>query len=368
MKTTVLAAFCKTAVVLLGMASLASSADIDHSSVGTVHLQSVGMLAFTPQGVLLIGDNSAASIIAVELNDGGAANAGSPIDIKRVDEKIAALLGTMPDQILIEDLAVNPVSKLVYLSISRGRGANALPVLVRVESSGQLSVVSLDNVKHSEVKLPDPVAADDVDQQGQSQRMQTITSMAYVDGTVLVAGLSNEDFSSTLHSIPFPFQNAGKGVGVKIYHSSHQRFETQAPIRTFVPYAIDGQSYILAAYTCTPLVKIPVADLQPGGRVEGTTIANLGEGNRPIDMISYTKDGNRYFLMANSSLGVTKLSADNLGHLRAITTPTEGPAGIHIERIRSLQGVEHLTKLDDSTALLLVVDGNGKDLRTMALP
>jgi peptide-methionine (R)-S-oxide reductase len=29
----------------------------------------------------------------------------------------------------------------------------------------------------------------------------------------------------------------------------------------------------MAAYTCTPLVKIPVADLKAGAKVKGTTIA-----------------------------------------------------------------------------------------------
>jgi len=31
-------------------------------------------------------------------------------------------------------------------------------------------------------------------------------------GNVIVAGLSNEEFSSSLRSIPFPFQQAGKGA------------------------------------------------------------------------------------------------------------------------------------------------------------
>ena len=43
---------------------------------------------------------------------------------------------------------------------------------------------------------------------------------------------------------------------------SHGKWETAAPIRTFVPYD-DGQS-ILASYTCTPLVHFSLADMTSG--------------------------------------------------------------------------------------------------------
>ena len=48
---------------------------------------------------------------------------------------------------------------------------------------------------------------------------------------------------------------------------------------------------MLAAYTCTPLVKLPVSELKAGAHVKGTTIAELGNRNRPLDMIVYQKDG-----------------------------------------------------------------------------
>ncbi len=38
--------------------------------------------------------------------------------------------------------------------------------------------------------------------------MQTITDMEYVNGNVIVAGLSNEEWASALRSIPFPFNGA----------------------------------------------------------------------------------------------------------------------------------------------------------------
>jgi hypothetical protein len=184
---------------------------------------------------------------------------------------------------------------------------------------------------------------------------------------VVVAGLSNEEFSSTLRSIPFPFNGAVKGAGIQIYHGSHGRFETAAPVRTFIPYEIDHQKAILAAYTCTPLVKIQVSQLTPGAKVEGTTIAELGAGNRPIDMLVYEKGGKHFILMANSSRGVMKLNAENLESYKPITAHTEA-TGVPYETIAALKDVQRLKKYDDGTALLLQGTAGSMDLRTIALP
>ena len=76
--------------------------------------------------------------------------------------------------------------------------------------------------------------------------MKAITDLAYVDGKVLIAGLSNEEFASTLRPAPFPFKTAN-GAGIEIWHGSHGQIRTQAPIRTFVSYKIKGEENILAA-------------------------------------------------------------------------------------------------------------------------
>ena len=65
--------------------------------------------------------------------------------------------------------------------------------------------------------------------------METITQLKYVDHKVLVAGLSNEQFSSAFRRMAFPFTNAKETTTLQIYHVSHKRSETQAPVMTFTP-------------------------------------------------------------------------------------------------------------------------------------
>jgi hypothetical protein len=153
-----------------------------------------------------------------------------------------------------------------------------------------------------------------------------------------------------------------------MYHGSHARYETNSPIRTFVPYTIDNKQFILAAYTCTPLVKIPVSDLKSGAKIQGTTIAEMGAGNQPLDMVAYKKNGHEYILMANSSHGVTKLDMANVGSYKAITSPISDVAGVPFTAISELKDVKHLQAYDEKQALVLSGNSGAMDLRTIALP
>jgi hypothetical protein len=351
-------------------AALALAANVDYVGslkAGKAELKSAGVLAFAPDGILLIGDPMSASVFALDTEDRKAFN-GSTVDLKGINEKIAGMLGTSADQIQINDVAVNPVSKNVYVSVARGRGPDATPVLLRVDRAGKIEEVRLDRVKHARIELPNAPAADAKDRRGGSLRQEAITDVAFVDGRVFVAGLSNEEFASNLRAIPFPFKEADRGTSVEIFHGAHGRFETNAPVRTFMPYTIDNKAHLLAAYTCTPLVRFPISDLKPGSKVMGTTIAELGNRNRPLDMINYTKGGQQFILLNNSSRGVMKLKAEKLESYPGIKEQTD-VRGVPYETIAELKGVDQLDKYNDSTAIVLMRgEGSSLDLRTVALP
>jgi len=342
-------------------AALAADSTAGLSS-GKPDLKSAGPMAFGPEGILLVGDPQGAAVFAIDTGDRARGAPMAEVRVRAVNEKIAALLGTSAQEILINDMAVNPVSGKVYLSVSRGRGPTAAPVLVRVDSGGRVEALALENVKFAKAPLPNAATAE-------RQRLEAITDLAYIDGRVFVAGLSNEEFSSNLRAIPFPFKGADAGTSVEIYHGSHGQLETRSPVRTFAPFTINEEPYLLAAYTCTPLVKIPVAELRPGAHVKGTTVAELGNRNRPLDMVVFKKDGKDYILMANSSRGVMKITTDNIDKIRGIAQPISGTAGLTYQTLENLKGVQQLDRLDSEHALLLVqTDSGALDLETIALP
>ncbi len=327
----------------------AGRADLtDSLKKGTPDLKSAGALAFGPDGVLFIGDPQGAAVFAIDTGDRTASKSADRPKVEDLDGKIASMVGIDAKQLLINDVAVNPISGNVFVSASRGKGPDAAPLLFRVDRAGKIDPVDLKDIKFAKATLPNPVA------EGKN-RMDAITHIAFVKNRIYIAGMSNENFSSNLRSLAFPFDDADKGSSVEIFHGSHGNLETKSPVRTFVEYDIGSEPNLLAAYTCTPLVKIPVADLKPGQLVKGVTIAELGNGNRPLDMIVYQKDGKDFLLMANSKRGVMKVSLDGVAAAAPITTPVkiDTTAGLTYETIAGLDGVEQLDVFDKDHALIL---------------
>lgn len=342
---------------------------------GTPDLKSAGPLTFGPDGILFVGDTQGAALFAIDTGDRARGNNAGGIKVEGINTKVAELLGTNPQQIMINDLAVNPASGRAYLSVARGRGPGATPVIIRVGGDGKLEEVSLDNVPFAKVDVPNAPAAGAAAKTpakkggGFDPRAQSITDLAYVDGRVFLAGMSNEEFSSRLLAIPFPFSPEIDGASVEIYHGAHGRFETKTPIQTFVSYKIAGEPYLVASYQCTPLVKIPVAELKAGAHVKGKTIAELGNRNRPLDMVAYQKDGKDYLLLANSVRGVMKIPTEGADTVPPITQRVADKQGLKYETIDSLKGVEQLDQLNKTQGLVLVRrEGGALNLETIDLP
>jgi hypothetical protein len=332
--------------------------------------KAIGPMTFGPDGLLFAADTQSASIFALDLGaltQGGAPGAKA---VPGIDQQIAGLLGTDVREIAVTDLAVHPRTRNAYLSVMRGQGTNAAAALVRVDGAGKIDVLALDKVTYSKVDLPNaPAAANDANP-NRNPRTSSVTDMAFVDGRLYVAGLSNEEFSSKLRSLPYPFTAVDRGASVEIYHGNHGAFETRSPVYTFVPYKVNGETNLIAGYLCTPLVKFPVNSLQPGAKVLGTTIAELGNRNRPLDMIVYKKDGKEFLLMSNNSRGVMKIPTAGFAAAQKIESRVSSETGgVPFETVTALKGVEQLDLLDEARTILLArSDAGALNLDIVALP
>ena len=358
-------------LLAVGVFALLTTSAFAASQEGSIELTSGGPIAFGPEGVLFVSDPMTASLYAVETDDQSGDPASVVYQVKDVRGKVAAMLGTESEDVSINDLAVNPLSGIAYLSVTRGSGADAAAVILRVTPDGNVSEMSLKNVKFTKTSLPNPPASAQRRRGGGNQRMDSVTDLAYVDGRVFVAGLSNEEFASKLRSLAYPFEKADAGTSVEIYHGAHGRFETRSPVRTFASYKINGDPHLVAAYTCTPLVKFPVTALKPGDKIMGTTIAELGNQNRPLDMFVYQKDGQDYILMANSSRGVMKIATEGIDSIEGIKSRVGRgeTAGLPYETIEELKGVMQLDRLNADHAIALVQAEDGQEsLETIELP
>lgn len=333
---------------------------------GSVQLQSAGPLTFGPDGILLVGDAKAAAVIAIDTEDNEKPQTEGDLKVAGLDKRVAEHLGS--GSVVIVDMAANPISGNVYLSVT----ASGKPSIVRVERTGEVSTVTLDKIDSAMVKLTD-APADEATGQGRrrrNRRTESITDIVYSDGRVLVSGLTSKQSASGVRELDFPFSDSSEATSVEIYHGAHGKYEDYSAIRTFVPFVIDGEPSLLAGYTCTPLVKFPVKELK-GGKVRGTTIAELGNRNRPLDMIVYEQSGKSYLLMSNSARGVMKISTEDIERSEGITSRVSGGgvAGQTYETIESLKNVVQMDKLNDTHAVLMVKQGaGGHDLVTVPLP
>jgi hypothetical protein len=184
-----------------------------------------------------------------------------------------------------------------------------------------------------------------------------MTHLAVGERELYVAGLSNEEFKSTLRRVPLPFGERAVTTKVEIYHTSHDRFETASPVESMLPVSFGTRAAVLASYTCSPLVVFDAAALRGTGVVRGKTIAELGGGNRPFDMVSYKspRDGKNYVMIANSHRTLMRLDLDAIATAPAMTTPVKQayqPAGLQYLPVSSY-GVLELGNYNSRNLIVL---------------
>lgn len=334
---------------------------------GRPDIQSAGQMTFGPDGILFVGDTRGAAVFAIDTLDVKPSADFPAVNVENLGEKLSKAIGAETG---IRDLAVNPISGNVYLSLAKGEGAT--PAIARIDGQGNISELKLDNVAFLKATLPNP-PEDKVVGEGpraRNRRGEAITDLAFVEGRLLVSGMTSEKAPSAFLQIPFPFGETAGGTNVEIYHAAHGKSEDFAAIRTFIPMTIDGKPTILAGFTCTPLVRFELSSMQPGTKSRGTTVAELGNRNSPLDIVGYEQAGERYLLVANNNRGVMKVSTKEIGRENGLTQPVSGggTAGQTFEKIASLEGTVQMDRLDAGRVVVIQLKDGKADLRTVTLP
>ncbi|MFK8163668.1 MAG: hypothetical protein AB8H12_14580 [Lewinella sp.] len=121
-------------------------------------IKAIGVLEFNNEGVLFAGDNLLGAIHAIDLSTESRKMEKFEINVYNVDAQVAALLGTAPHNVQINDLAVHPKSGEAYLSVTRGHGVEALPALIKVDAENEMKNIDLNAAKITSQtlsKMPD---------------------------------------------------------------------------------------------------------------------------------------------------------------------------------------------------------------------
>lgn len=356
----------------LVLASRADAGVIEKAATGKPAIKAINVLTFADDGVLLIGDGAGSQIVAVET--GKSKTKPFSGTIKSLDKKLAARLGTTPKGISIIDLAADPATGAVYIAVRHQ--AERKYVIVKVTGKGDIAEFSLDKVRYASVKL----SAGKI-------RISRITDVAYADGRILAAGRGTGSFASKIFNINTPIKNGASGemFSAETYHVSHRRWETRAPMSVLIPFKEDGKTYVVGAFSCTPVVKYPIDNIKSGAQVKGQSMIELGSGNRPIDMIVYKKDKKTYVLsntyrFKKNLFGPSKywtvrfeqglLGGEEKINKDAVRRLKSGfkPATPRIKLVEKFHSVMQMDKLDDKHAVVLRETLDGPELSVLPLP
>jgi hypothetical protein len=379
-----LAAASAFAFALPGSLSAASGVTAASGGVSGP-LKSAGALTFGPNNVLFVGDITGAKIHAFALRDqdltpqtdlisGNFHNFEGRDHVLGLDQKLAALFGTTIDKIVINDMTVHQPTEQIFISVERGRGPGPVPAIVKV-NHGQLEVVELDNIPHSQVSIPNEPDSKDM-LEFEPQQRYAITDVQYHNGEVFVSGITNQRFASTLHRIPYPFNSSMATCTVEIWHPVHGEFETRAPIIRHLIRELSGEPYLFGVYGCTPLVRFPLSALKDGAHVRGDVIGELGYGANPMDMLTFTSpaDSKDYLLVTIDTRSASQIAVSDLA--AAPPGPTGGgidfgPGGLgRTQRALPIKA-EHIAILNSKWAVLIWRHPRTTyrlDLSTLALP
>jgi hypothetical protein len=254
---------------------------------GTPDIKSIEALGFAP-GALLIGDGKGGQVFAIKIEN-QPAQKWTTTEMTGLKDKLAERIGTSAEGIEIKKMVVDPQTQLAYVAVRKLSGKKDLVLIV--DASLKISELPLENIEYARITLaPEDKAS-----------VGLITDVAWSGKSILVAAQVSKTFKSRVLVAPAPIAAESRGTvfSTKTYHVSHGKWETDAPIRTMMPYQENGKNYVVAAFTCTPIVKYAIDDLKADARVEGVSVVELGNGNTPLDMFSYEKDGKTYILMSS---------------------------------------------------------------------
>ena len=313
--------------ILTFVAALATVSLTTISHAAPAAMQSASKLTFGAAETLFVADWKGARIYALPVAVPAKA-AGKPFNLKDIQGPIAKALGVTPSALRFEDMAVQPDSELAYLALTvRGAGGKSAPAIVSIDANGKVARLDLARAASS-AAITDAPAADLQFWRDLPQQTLTVTDMRFYQNKLYVAGLSNRSFASTLRVYDYPFSGKAQATTVEMYHPVHNQVETRAPIRNMVVMTVGGEPSLVAAYTCTPLVVIPLKDLKDGAHITAKTVSELGWGSAPNGLVSFKKGDAEYALLVNSSRSADLLTADALSAgatAPGISTPIEVP-------------------------------------------
>jgi hypothetical protein len=360
--------FFLACLVLLGLTAFVQAEQ------GNPKIKTIEAIAFGPDGLLLIGGG--AQVVTVETGDTKEI-AWSKTEIAGIDQLLAGKLGMTAKDLQIQKIAVNPASRKAYIAVRNLKAKQ--DVILTVDGAGKVEEFSLENVKFNRYPLTTDKA------------ITKVTDICWAGKSIVAATQATDTFASRVFSItPGSKETTPVSFATETYHTGHGGWETKAPILCIMPYEEKGKTNVVGSFTCTPIVKYPLEDMQPNAKVKGVSVVELGQGNQPRSMFTYEKDGKKFILINTfrkfnkggavgpSPYWVAKVDftllaeTTNINEKALWRVDQKGKASVSVTDRAIIAndyfGVQQMDRLDATRALVIREDKGGLSLRTLALP
>jgi hypothetical protein len=365
------------ALTLSSATARAQNSPLKNAEQGTPTIKSIEAISFGPDGLLLIGDGKGKQLVAVDTGD-TTKTQWTKTEVADIANVLAGRLGATAKDIQILKVAVNPASQTAYFAVRML--AMKKDIVLTLDGNGNVKEVSLENVKYVGVPLP----AD--------ANVTAVTGVCWAGDRALVTALSKDTFANKCFSIMAPLGKDGScgSFSTETFHVAHKQWETAAPIRTMMPYEENGKRYLIGTFTCTPIVKYNLDDMQADAKVKGVSVIELGQGNTPQYMFTYEKGGKKYILMNQMRMGqmqksnpvgpsdywtakvdftiLTENEKVNKNALWRTTGKANTSTTDRAQIVQTFHGVTHMGQLDAERALVIRKDDKGVNLQVLPLP
>jgi len=353
-------------VLLLGLTSFV------RADQGNPKIKTIEAIAFGPNGLLVIGGG--AQVVAIETGD-TTPSTWSATELANLDQQLAGKLGLPAKDIEIRKLAVNPASHKAYVALQSLQTKSS--ALLTIDGAGKIAEFPLDNVKYTSYALATPKAA-----------VTKVTDIAWAGGKIVAATQATDKFASRVFTInPSAKNGSPTQISTKTFHTGHNRWETSAPLRVLMPYSEQGKNSVVGSFTCTPVVRYDLEDAKDDEQITGRSVVELGQGNTPLDMFTYERDGKKFILVSvvrnnrqpafgfPSAYWVARVDADLLKETTNINDKAPWRIGANKTLVgdrvlvaKDFFGTQQVDQLDATRALAIVGDKGALTLRALPLP
>jgi hypothetical protein len=355
-------------LLLLGLATFVQA------DQGDPKIKTIEAIAFGPNGLLLIGGG--ARVVTVETGDTKPAD-WTVKEIGEIDQLLAAKLGLEAKDIEIRKLAINPASRKAYVALQSLKTKSS--AILTIGGTGSVAEFPLDNVKYTSYALAVPKAA-----------ITKVTDIAWAGGKIVAATQATDKFSSRVFTInPAAKDGSPMQISTKTFHTGHNQWETQAPLRVLMPYLDKGKNSVVGSFTCTPIVRYDLEDARDNDQITGSSVVELGQGNTPRSMFAYERDGKKYILISvgrnnkkpafgfPSAYWVARVDADLLKETTNINEKapwrigSKNLVGDRVQVAKEYFGTLHMDRVEAAQgprAVVLMESKDGLTLRTLPLP